>query len=60
MENKTKTSQQLEIERYNREAQKWAKRKERWNAWKQSQNQFRHLSAENEMHRLAQVTAEEM
>jgi hypothetical protein len=29
-----KTSQQLEIERYEREARKWAKLKARWTAYK--------------------------
>jgi len=38
MNNKnTQTSQEWEIARYNREAQKWASRKARWNAWKQAQ-----------------------
>ena len=33
-----KTSQQLEIERYNRERDKWARRKARWTTWKTAQN----------------------
>jgi hypothetical protein len=32
-------SQQLEIQRFNAEKEKWAKRMLRWNKWKQSQKQ---------------------
>jgi hypothetical protein len=35
--NTNQTSQEWEIARFNREANKWASRKSRWNAWKQAQ-----------------------
>lgn len=34
IKNSKKTSQEEEIERYNRERDKWEKRKIRWNKWK--------------------------
>jgi len=34
---KTQTSQEWEIARYNREANKWAARKARWEAYKKTQ-----------------------
>lgn len=37
-ESKPKTSQEKEIERYNKTAALWKNRKQRWNAYKQSQN----------------------